>query len=228
MRCVSSIAIVFLSIGLAAEQPTGVISGRVRITTKLTRKRITIPQVYDRLSAVTQKETPADAGGELRRVVVFLESSALPANPIRATIDQRHRRFEPEITTVPVGSVVLFPNSDPIFHNVFSISKAKQFDLGNYAGGDSRSVTFTKPGLIQLHCHLHPNMNGAILVTPNGWTASLEPDGSFALPPVPPGRYTVVVWHKSAGFFRRTVDVPRGGNASADFDIPSLELATTR
>jgi hypothetical protein len=63
------------------------------------------------------------------------------------------------------------PNRDPIFHNVFSLSKTKTFDLGNCRQNETRSVAFPKPGIVQVYCHLHPNMAASIVVTPNRWAA---------------------------------------------------------
>ena len=217
-------ALVFAQL-LAAQN--GDITGRIRVTSTLTKRRITVPQVYERTVALSSKPaTPPDLATELRRVVVYLETPGLPATPVQVSMDQRQRRFEPEVLAVPLGSTVVFPNSDPIFHNVFSLSKGKPFDLGNYKQGDSRSVTFTHAGVVQLHCHLHPNMSGAILVTPNSWWTQPAASGDFTLPPVPPGRYTLVAWHRSAGFFRRTVEVRAGRPIKVDFEIPLVDLAS--
>ena len=202
----------------------GEIRGHVRVTAALTKRRISLPQVYDRTAALdTPPVTPPDMVGELRRVVVYLDTPVLAARPARATLDQRQRRFEPEVVAVPVGSTVSFPNSDPIFHNVFSLSKAKEFDLGNYKQGEARSVTFARPGVVQVNCHLHPNMSAAIVVTPNDWWTQPAANGGFTLPPVPPGRYTLVAWHKAAGVFRRTIEVKPGRNIEVDFEIPLTE-----
>ena len=93
---------------------------------------------------------------------------------------------------MPVGSTVSFPNNDPVFHNVFSLSNSKSFDLGNYPKGHTRTVTFTKPGIVFVNCHLHPNMSAAILVSPNQWSTKADKAGHFKLQDVPPGKYTVV------------------------------------
>src|SRR5262249_34905130 len=120
-------------------------------------------------------------------------------------------------------------NSDPIFHNVFSLSSTKSFDLGNYSAGQSRSVTFPKPGLVQLHCHLHPNMSGAILITPNSVFTQPDEDGEFSLSGLPIGRYQLVVWHKSAGFFRRSIEVRSTATpVTVDFEIPLTDSAARR
>lgn len=216
-----------LAVAAAHSTPAAEIEGRVRVTTKLTKKRVSLPQIYERNAAIESPEpAPQTREDELRRVIIFLDSTALPAKPQRVSMNQTQRRFDPEIVAVPAGSTVSFPNSDPIFHNVFSLSKTKTFDLGNYPAGESRSVTFAKPGLVQVHCHLHPNMTAAILVTPNNWIVQPGKNGDFSLANVPPGKYSVVAWHKTAGFFRRTVEVSESGSAKIDFEIPLTETAS--
>jgi plastocyanin len=218
-----------LTIALAAMGvlSAGEIDGRVRITKALSRKRISLPQVYERTVAIPAA-TALDDGSldaELDRVVVYLEGDD-QSEPRRAVMNQIRRRFEPEVIAVPAGSTVEFPNNDPIFHNVFSFSKAKQFDLGNYSNGKSRAVTFEHPGIVLLHCHLHPNMSGAVLVTPNGHYARPGKSGEFSLNGVPAGSYTLVAWHKSSGAFRRRVKVSAGGKTSVDIEIPVTEIAS--
>jgi len=202
------------------------ITGTVRVTTTLTKKRISVPQVYERAVAIAPPPVGVrDVEAELRRVVVYVDGAKLAARPLRVTMNQAQRRFDPEVVAVSAGSTVSFPNGDPIFHNVFSLSETKRFDLGNYKEGDTRLVTFAHPGVVQVHCHLHANMSGAILVTPNSWFTQPAPSGAFSLPALPPGHYTVVAWHKTAGFFRREIDVREGQPLNLDFEIPILEGA---
>jgi hypothetical protein len=109
---------------------------------------------------------------------------------------------------------------DPIFHNIFSLSKTKTFDLGSYDKGETRSVLFSKPGIDDVYCHLHPNMTATIIVTPNRWYARSDRSGQFRIENVLPGQYTIVAWHKSAGFFRKPILVEAGHDSVADFFIP--------
>jgi hypothetical protein len=118
-----------------------------------------------------------------------------------------------------VGSTVSFPNLDPVFHNVFSLSKPKEFDLGNYPKGHTRTVVFQKPGVVFVNCHLHPNMSAAIVISPNRWGVKAGPDGKFTLAVVPPGSYTIVAWHKTAGFFRQRVTIA-DKSIAVEFFIP--------
>ena len=78
-----------------------------------------------------------------------------------------------------------------------------------------------------VYCHLHPNMSGSIVVTPTEWSARPSRDGGFGFPGVPPGRYTVVAWHKSAGFFRQSIEVSgKAASVAVNFEIPLLGVTT--
>lgn len=206
--------------------PSQEISGVITINRRLTKPSVTASvSIYQRGATVGLGKDAAEdpIAFERSRVIIYLEgplprSASEHRGPFR--MDQVNRRFSPDLLVVPVGATVSFPNMDPIFHNIFSLSKAKEFDLGSYDKGDSRSVTFTKPGIVSVFCHLHPNMEGTIVVVPNDYFARVEGNGTYHLPPVPPGEYTIVAWHKAAGFFRKQIVVGPGHDASADFLIP--------
>jgi plastocyanin len=207
--------------------PSQDITGTILIKKKLTKPSVTTSvSIYQRGATV---ELGKDAAGdplayERSRVVVYLEAPNLPQSapgrPATASMQQLNRRFTPDLLVVPVGTTVAFPNMDPIFHNIFSLSKPKSFDLGSYDKGESRSVTFSKPGVVYVYCHLHPNMEATIVVTPNRWYARADASGQYRIPAVPPGQYTVIAWHKAAGFFRKTIQIEPGHNAAVDFFIP--------
>jgi plastocyanin len=201
------------------------IDGTIIVQHKLTKRKVTAPaDLYQRGAAVKlgadREQDPLDY--ERSHVVVYVEGD-LPSSPTTAELSQEDRRFTPDLVVVPAGSTVSFPNMDPIFHNVFSLSKAKSFDLGNYPQGKTRNVVFPKPGIVFVDCHLHPNMSAVIVVTPNRWSTKADASGRFMLPDLPPGTYTVVAWHKTAGFFRKSVRVTDAGNAAVEFLIPLAE-----
>jgi plastocyanin len=160
---------------------------------------------------------------ERSHVVIYLEGPGPADDRLAAAttpMQQIDRRFSPDLLVVPAGTTVSFPNMDPIFHNIFSLSKPREFDLGSYKKGESRSVEFPRAGIIEVYCHLHPNMEATVVVTPNRWYARSDRSGQYRIPEVPPGRYTVVAWHKSAGFFRKEIVVQAGHDSVADFFIP--------
>ncbi|MGH9647451.1 MAG: hypothetical protein ACRD4E_11605, partial [Bryobacteraceae bacterium] len=165
---------------------------------------------------------------ERSHVAVYLEGgpASVTSESATAEMEQQNRRFAPDLVVIPAGSSVSFPNFDPIFHNVFSLSKAKSFDLGNYAKGQTRMVNFTKPGIVAVYCHLHPNMAGTIIVTPNQWGVRVDAAGHYTLANVLPGKYTVVAWHKTGGTFRKTIEVTASRDSVADFFVPLAQLAS--
>ena len=198
------------------------IQGTIDIERRLTKRKVTATaDLYQRgtvvgLGADTERDPLAY---ERSHVVVYLEG-VLPSEKITAELNQQGRRFSPDLVVIPVGSSVSFANLDPIFHNVFSFSKAKSFDLGNYPKDHTRAVTFPSAGVVFVDCHLHPSMSATIFVTPNRWSAKVDESGHFTLPAVPPGTYTIVAWHKAAGFFRKTVRVSSSGTVNVEFTIP--------
>ena len=206
----------------------GDVSGRIRITKPLTKKRVSLNSVYDRTSAIpvaaVHELTLQD---ELDHIVVYLENGPKPAKRVTANVNQIQRRFDPDVVAIPAGSTVNFPNSDPIFHNIFSLSRAKLFDLGNYPKGQSRTVTFNEPGIILVHCHLHSNMSAAIVVTPTEWLARPDKEGRYELKGLPTGKHTIIAWHKSAGIFRKQVEV-KEGTTTLDIEVPIHDQMTER
>jgi hypothetical protein len=142
---------------------------------------------------------------------------------MRARIAQRDEQFLPRVTAVTVGSSVEVPNEDPFFHNVFSLSKAAQFDLRRYPSGESRTEVFSKPGIVKVFCHLHSQMTALIMVFDHPWFVIPNDEGTFTLPAVPAGELTVVAWHERIGERRERVRVVGGEIATLSFTLPVLE-----
>jgi plastocyanin len=202
----------------------GDINGHILITKTLTKKRVTLPSYQLRDVSLPLQHEDSFSFDELSRLAVYLEGPTLDSGtPISAKLIQQNIRFDPEILIIPAGSTVSFPNSDPIFHNVFSLSKLKQFDLGYYPAGQSRTVKFDKAGVVQVYCHLHPHMNAAILVVQSAWYTRPGKDGNFSFSGIPAGTYQIAAWHKSAGFFKRRIALPDTGSIMVDFTIPIRE-----
>lgn len=146
-----------------------------------------------------------DASG----VVVFLEAPTTTASPLpRApAISQRGRRFDPAVVVVTAGSRVVFPNDDLVFHNVFSRSRGNAFDLGTYGKGTARERTFPAPGLVKVHCNIHPEMSAHVLVLATPFATVTAPDGLWCLPDVPDGTYTLRIWQPLADEQRHVLTV---------------------
>jgi plastocyanin len=170
------------------------------------------------------------AGQEIRNVVVYLDSPGLPAGDGagasgRFRIEQRNESFVPHVLPVTKGSPVEFENDDPIYHNVFSLSKAASFDLGRYPRGASRSVRFDESGMVKVFCHIHPDMSAVILVLDNPYYAIPQVDGTFEIRDIPPGTYAVTAWHERAHAVHRQVTIQPGRTTEVSFSIPLEEAA---
>lgn len=135
-------------------------------------------------------------------VVVWLEPVGRPIPPppvpARTRMLQKEKRFVPHVLAVQVGATVDFPNLDPIFHNAFSNFSGQPFDVGLYAPGTSRSVTFRHAGVVRVFCNIHSTMSAVIAVLRTPWFAVTEASGAFRLPQVPPGEYRLQVYHERA------------------------------
>jgi len=131
---------------------------------------------------------------------------------------QKDQAFTPRVLAVAAGTTVDFPNQDPIYHNVFSVSPVKRFDLGKYPRGHSKRVTFGKPGLVQVYCDIHTQMAAFVLVLPHHGFTRPDAEGRFQLPDVPAGRYLLRVWHPDLPELKRAVEVPDQGDVSVELE----------
>ena len=154
------------------------------------------------------------------RGVVYLEGTfPPPAAQPRARMAQKNLEFEFSLLPVRAGTVVEFPNEDDVYHNIFSFSKPKRFDLGRYRKDETPvpSVLFDKPGPVALHCDIHEHMHAVILVVDTPYFARTELDGSYKLPNLPAGHYTLAAWVSSKMTYQHPVDIPAGGALHVDF-----------
>ena len=121
-----------------------------------------------------------------------------PAPPLKhAVMLQKNKMFTPHILPVVTGTMVDFPNLDPIFHNAFSMYNGQIFDVGLYPPGKSKSVRFSRPGVVRVFCNIHPTMSAIILVTDTEYFTTTAKDGSFELD-LPAGEYDLNVFHERA------------------------------
>ena len=152
--------------------------------------------------------------------VVYLEGSfAKPATPPRAQMAQKDLAFVTPLLPVQTGTTVEFPNQDDTYHNIFSYSPAKRFDLGRYRQ-DERPIpaqTFEQPGLIALHCDIHEHMRGLILVLDTPHFVRTDTEGRYRLAGLPAGRYTLKAWVNSKMTLERTVELKSGATVLVDF-----------
>jgi len=128
----------------------------------------------------------------------------LRENPVMA---QKDKMFVPSVMAIPVGTTVTFPNFDPFFHNVFSYSKPKKFDLGRYARGESAEVTFDKPGIVNVFCEIHYSMKAYIHVLETPFYTVSDEKGKFSIKNVAPGKYTLHLWQENQAVITNEIEV---------------------
>jgi plastocyanin len=212
-------------VGLAVpEQPapanggTGTVVGRVKLTARL--KGAALPSTAYPTRAVGSPDTFTIP--EITNVVVYLKDFVYrgPLAATRAQLRQEHETFVPHVLAITRGSTIDFPNDDPIFHNVFSLSSAAAFDLRRYPRGESRSQQFTKPGMVKIYCHIHSHMSATILVLDHPYFTIPQTDGTFTLANLPPGEHTIAGWHERVGERRASVRVERGKTSTVDLSLP--------
>ena len=159
---------------------------------------------------------------EMADVVVWVPSAPAPPAaglPPRVAVDQRDMEIVPRVAVVSTGTTVDFPNSDDLFHNLFSLSSAKKFNLGRYAPGVSKSVTFDREGEVRVFCDIHSDMVGSILVVGTRAFARPAADGSYRIDGLTPGRHSIVVWHPALGADTVAVEVPDGAEVRLDLEL---------
>ena len=199
----------------SAQQPAAV-RGRVAIGTPVTTRRPAA--AYPTRTIPRAALAPAS---ELRHVVVYLKDAPpAPTTPVTRAIVQRGETFLPRVVAVPVGSHVEFPNDDPIYHNVFSLSRARTFNLGRFPRGHSRRQRFDTPGVVKVFCDIHSHMTATVLVFDHPWYAVPDEDGRFEIPAVPAGNWQITAWHERLGDTMLDVRVEPGRPAGADFVLP--------
>jgi plastocyanin len=204
---------------VATPATTGRIEGDVIVSTTLTTRR---PRFRIYAEPGPGARPPARESAEIRNVVLYLRHAEAPSGyvPARAAVAQQDEQFAPHIVPVVRGAAVDFPNADDVYHNVFSLSSAKSFDLGRYPVGTSRSVVFDQSGSVQLFCHIHSDMSAVVLVLDNPYFAVPAPSGHFVIADVPPGDYQVMGWHERIKPVMRTVHVVAGETTRLNFNIP--------
>ena len=215
----TAVLVCFLAIAPAGQETAaGGVAGKVQLTKRV--RGVPLPSNAYQPRAVNRRDT--EGGPEIKNVVVYLRDVTYRGGlqTTKTEMRQRNETFAPRVLAVTRGSTVDFPNADPFFHNVFSLSGAANFDLGRFPQGTSRSRLFNKPGLVRVYCHIHSHMSATILVLDHPYFVVPNLDGSYALSGVPAGRYTLVGWHERVGERRVRVRVERGKAATVSLSLP--------
>jgi plastocyanin len=195
------------------------IRGRVEIGIPIATRRPTT--AYPTRSVPSPKLA---SGSERRNVVVYLRN-AQPQTvaPMRMAIRQRDETFTPRVVAVTVGSEVEFPNDDPIYHNVFSLSRVKNFNLGRYPRGETRRVRFERAGVVKVFCEIHSHMSATVVVFDHPWFTVPNEAGQYELTGMPAGERQITAWHERLGDTTVNVRVEPGRTLQTDFVLPVPE-----
>ena len=178
-----------LSLGLALAPPAASsISGSVSGTVTLVKAGV--PR-RDGSQAVVWIEGLRSSGGR----------------PVRVVMKSERKEFTPHVLAAPRAVAVEFPNVDPIYHNVFSVSGSNRFDLGLYRSGASKTKEFDQAGLVQVYCNIHPQMIGYVMIVDSDTFAVTGRDGSFRFRDIPAGDYALKAWHEEGGETRLRLTV---------------------
>ena len=169
--------------------------------------------------AVTEADGQAVSGAD---IIVYVVGYDEPPGTQVAQITQTGRKFIPDLVAITVGEEVNFPNRDTIFHNVFSQSNARKFDLGSFKKGESKAKDFPTPGVVDVYCNIHPEMAATILVLPNHRYTHAKPDGTFAIDGVRAGTWKVFA------YTRRAVKPAMASVTVHDGADATIDLAVTR
>ncbi len=215
-----------LSLVLASLAPAmadaAALQGTVRVSAQVKSNSVVQPYA----GRASSLPSPArDSRGRVGDAVLSIRSlsasidSLLPAPRERARLLQKDQSFQPRVLVVRQGDLVDFPNMDPIFHNVFSVSPAKRFDLGKYPRPQSRSVRFDKTGVVHVFCDIHADMAAYIVVLKNRAFARPDANGRYRLPDLPAGRYLVTWWHPDLAGGEREVTLTSSGDSELDVEF---------
>jgi plastocyanin len=170
---------------------------------------------------------------ELHDFIVYIDERAtnkpaLPGKTVQVVtkkkVTQKGAMFSPHVLPIMVGTTVEWPNNDEIYHNVFSMSETKEFDLGLYEGGKSKSVLFDKPGRVDVFCSIHTTMNCIVLVLETPHFAATDEKGRYTIAQVPAGTYKLKAWHERLPSQTKEVTVTQEGAVKIDFTLGITNL----
>jgi len=218
-----ALVVALASTTAAARAGAGVIHGTIRTPTPPAAAP-TVNAYPGRATAMAGGMMPvhgraADAVVYIARIPAEAESTLARTPEPRPQLAQKDEAFVPRVVAVARGGTVDFPNRDPIFHNVFSLSPTRRFDLGKYRQGHSKAVRFDRTGLVKVYCDIHAEMEAFVLVVANRAYTCPRADGSYQLPDLPGGRYELRVWHPDLPEITRSVEVPDQGDVKLDLSF---------
>lgn len=216
MPAIAIACALWLATLVAPAQGTASVEGMVTLPKPPSPAKIN-PRYAAQTGALLPPEPPT--------AVVFLEGAPVPADDVLATnvvqVVQKGMQFGPGLIAVRKGTRVEFPNADDFYHNVFSYSKAKRFDLGRFLKDEKpAAVTFDQPGVVKLYCEIHEHMRGTVVVLDTPWFAKTDTNGVYRLTGLPAGQFKLKAWIDDKVSFEQPVDLKPGATARVNFPSP--------
>jgi len=212
MRIHALVIVAVLSLAGRGFAAGGAVEGRVTLP-----QTVCAPMVTEHYGIITSNGVMATNPA---LAVVYVEGKfTRPETPATVQLVQKDMAFVPALLPIQTGTHVKFPNLDKIYHNVYSYSRVKRFDLGRYPPGEEPvpEQFFDRPGLVTVRCEIHEHMRGLILVLDTPYFVTTDTEGRFRISGLPPGHYTLKAWVNSETTREQPVDVAEGATVHADF-----------
>ena len=212
----SLISICFaITAGVASAKADATIEGRVQLPEP--RMERPVNQRYQ--STVEAPLTPSNPPAAIVYLDGAFRAPDKPHSNVPAQMTQKNVAFAPDLIAVRIGTAVDFPNMDDTYHNVFSYSKPKRFDLGRFRKDEkTATVVFDKPGVVTVHCEIHDRMRGIVLVLETPYFQKTDSTGHYRLEHLPAGRFTLKAFINENDV--RTIPVELKDGAILHVDLP--------
>ncbi|MDP0492137.1 MAG: carboxypeptidase regulatory-like domain-containing protein [Verrucomicrobiota bacterium JB023] len=208
--------LLFLQLLLTVPVVAGSIEGRVPLP-NLQSRPVPVEKYRGKISGQVSAPPQAIAA-------VWLEAPRLkaPANPPAVTLPQTHYQFTRSLLVIPTGTTVVFPNNDPDYHNIYSLSRTKRFDLGRYKQSENPApkVLFDRPGYVALNCEIHDHMKAHIVVVDSPYFTTTDAQGHFSLKNIPAGSYTLHAQFDRKTSWKQKVTVSSSGTVTVKLTTP--------
>ena len=203
------------------QEQTGSVTGRIEIRASAQLIKRERGGKYQAMPSMSDQDSREEKPNEQENVIVYLEGTKLQTAAsgasARAVLDQKNASFTPHVLAVRKGTTIDFVNHDKTYHNVFSLSPVKRFNIGRRPTGEAVPVLFDKPGVVQIFCDIHSQMTAYVVVLESPYFVKPNDDGTFKLDHVPPGTYTLKIWHERLSAADQKITVTSGSSVRANF-----------
>jgi plastocyanin len=200
---------------------TGSVNGRIEIMNNNTLEMSQPVSRHHAYGSMNMTSHTPVTTNEFANIVVYLEGQNVKRESLstrtHSQIDQRNAEFIPHVLPVIRGTIVDFINRDNVYHNVFSLSPAKKFNIGRRPTGQAVPIVMDKPGIVEVFCDIHANMSAYIVVLENEYFTKPDKQGNYSIDRIPSGTYTLKIWHERLSSTERTITISPNSTATINF-----------